>query len=318
MDKTSERFISKSLIIPVYKNAANIPSLLKAIEVIAQNYGNSFEAIFVVDGSPDNSYDLLNEHLATKSFSSQLIALSRNFGSFLAIRTGMEYARGKFIAVMAADLQEPPELIKEFFAALESDSADVIFGSRQKRNDSFWQAFLANSFWGVYRQIVNSEMPKGGVDIFACNQKAKKAVLEIKESHSSLINDLFWVGFRRLFIPYERKEREHGKTAWSLSKRFRYMMDSIFSFSDYPILFVLWTGVIGVILSLIIGIVTIVAKLSGLIAIPGYTTIVIIVSFLGSAIMATQGILGCYLWRTFENTKKRPLTIVDDVKVFKK
>lgn len=318
MSESSEHFISKSLIIPVYRNAVNIPSLLKAIEIIAQNYGNTFEAIFVVDGSPDNSYDLLNEHLAKKSFSSQLIALSRNFGSFLAIRTGMEHARGKFIAVMAADLQEPPELIKEFFTALESNSADVIFGARNKRNDSFWQSFMANSFWAIYRKIVNSEMPKGGVDIFACNQKAKEAVLAIKESHSSLINNLFWIGFRRLFIPYERKEREHGKSAWSLSKRFRYMIDSIFSFSDYPILFVLWTGVIGVFLSLIVGVATIIAKLSGLISVPGYTTIVIVVSFLGSAIMMTQGVLGCYLWRTFENTKKRPLTIVDDVKVLRK
>lgn len=318
MSESSEHFISKSLIIPVYRNAVNIPSLLKAIEIIAQNYGNTFEAIFVVDGSPDNSYDLLNEHLAKKSFSSQLIALSRNFGSFLAIRTGMEHARGKFIAVMAADLQEPPELIKEFFTALESNSADVIFGARNKRNDSFWQSFMANSFWAIYRKIVNSEMPKGGVDIFACNQKAKEAVLAIKESHSSLINNLFWIGFRRLFIPYERKEREHGKSAWSLSKRFRYMIDSIFSFSDYPILFVLWTGIIGVFLSLIVGVATIIAKLSGLISVPGYTTIVIVVSFLGSAIMMTQGVLGCYLWRTFENTKKRPLTIVDDVKVLRK
>lgn len=318
MSESSEHFISKSLIIPVYRNAVNIPSLLKAIEVIAQNYGNTFEAIFVVDGSPDNSYDLLNEHLAKKSFSSQLIALSRNFGSFLAIRTGMEHARGKFIAVMAADLQEPPKLIKEFFTALESNSADVIFGARNKRNDSFWQSFMANSFWAIYRKIVNSEMPKGGVDIFACNQKAKEAVLAIKESHSSLINNLFWIGFRRLFIPYERKEREHGKSAWSFSKRFRYMIDSIFSFSDYPILFVLWTGVIGVFLSLIVGVATIIAKLSGLISVPGYTTIVIVVSFLGSAIMMTQGVLGCYLWRTFENTKKRPLTIVDDVKVLRK
>lgn len=307
MSESSEHFISKSLIIPVYRNAVNIPSLLKAIEVIAQNYGNTFEAIFVVDGSPDNSYDLLNEHLAKKSFSSQLIALSRNFGSFLAIRTGMEHARGKFIAVMAADLQEPPKLIKEFFTALESNSADVIFGARNKRNDSFWQSFMANSFWAIYRKIVNSEMPKGGVDIFACNQKAKEAVLAIKESHSSLINNLFWIGFRRLFIPYERKEREHGKSAWSFSKRFRYMIDSIFSFSDYPILFVLWTGVIGVFLSLIVGVATIIAKLSGLISVPGYTTIVIVVSFLGSAIMMTQGVLGCYLWHTFENTKKRQI-----------
>ena len=180
MSESSEHFISKSLIIPVYRNAVNIPSLLKAIEIIAQNYGNTFEAIFAVDGSPDNSYDLLNEHLAKKSFSSQLIALSRNFGSFLAIRTGMEHARGKFIAVVAADLQEPPKLIKEFFTALESNSADVIFGARNKRNDSFWQSLMANSFWAIYRKIVNSEMPKAGLIYLPVTKKPRKPFLLLK------------------------------------------------------------------------------------------------------------------------------------------
>ncbi len=311
---TSE--ILKTLIIPVYKNEANIPALMDAVEAMAMHYGNSFEVIFVVDGSPDNSYDIIHRLLLKKNFCSQLIALSRNFGSFSAIREGMVQARGEYIAVMAADLQEPIELIYQLFDALDSGSADVAFGQRTERKDSILQSTLSNAFWFLYRKLVFQEIPKGGVDIFACNQKVKKAVLRIEEPNSSLVAQLFWVGYRRLFIPYGRKPREHGKSSWSISKRFKYMLDSIFSFSDYPILIMLWVGILGLFSSLLFIVTTIVAKFTGFIGVPGYATVVVSVTFFGSLILTTQGIIGCYLWRTFENTKKRPLTIVDSIKLF--
>jgi polyisoprenyl-phosphate glycosyltransferase len=308
--------ITKSLIIPVYKNELNIPDLTTAVDSIANIEGKNFEVVFVVDGSPDNSLEMLGKLLPNKPYSSQLISLSRNFGAFSAIRVGLSRARGRFVAVMAADLQEPPEIIHQFFAALEGGSTDIVFGQRVGRADPMIKTFFSNTFWAIYRKVAIPEIPKGGVDIFACNQKAKEALLSIEESNSSLVSQLFWVGYRRLFIPYERKQREHGDSAWSISKRFRYMVDSIFSFSDLPILLILWIGVIGVTLSTALGLVTIVGKLTGSISIPGYTTIILVSAFFCSGVILTQGIIGCYLWRTFENTKKRPLSIVDKVKKF--
>jgi hypothetical protein len=128
-----------------------------------------------------------------------------------------------------------------------------------------------------------------------------------------LVAQLFWVGFRRKFVPYERRERQHGKSAWSFSKRFRYMMDSIFSFSDLPILAVLWLGVAGSFLSISVGLITVIGWLLGYVSEPGYTTIVILITFVTSAVLAGQGILGCYLWRALENTKHRPLRIISHI-----
>ncbi|WP_299941941.1 glycosyltransferase family 2 protein [uncultured Nitratireductor sp.] len=301
-----------SLIVPVYKNAANIPALIDAIaDISLQLESSEFEAIFVVDGSPDDSGFLIVN--ADKSFTAKIIFHSRNFGAFAAIRTGMEEAAGKYVAAMAADLQEPPQLILEFFRILAEDKADITFGVRTGRSDPPMKTLLSNMFWSFYRRFVIQAMPQGGVDIFGCNRKVIESILMIEEPNSSLVAQLFWVGFRRRFVPYQRRAREHGESAWSLSKRFRYMMDSIFSFSDLPIMAVLWLGIAGTLLSVAVGLVTITSWLLGYIDAPGYTTIVVLVTFVTSALLVVQGILGCYLWRALENTKRRPLRIISHI-----
>ena len=306
----SEQTITKSLIIPVYGNEENIPYLIPAVENIAKNQCSGFEAVFVIDGSPDNSLALLQEAMKTASFSMQIISHSRNFGSFVAIRTGMEHDKGEYLAVMAADLQEPPELVEQFFDILEKDAADIVFGQRVGRNDPPIRRFLADTYWNFYRRVVQPGVPKGGVDIFGCNRRAKEIIMEIREPNSSLVAQLFWVGFRRSFVTYERKKREHGESAWGLRRRIRYMLDSIFSYSDFPIMSVLWVGMLGLFITFLMGGITLFGKLFGLIDEPGYTGIVLLILFFGSSILTTQGILGCYLWRAFENTKRRPLSIV--------
>jgi hypothetical protein len=188
-----------------------------------------------------------------------------------------------------------------------------VFGQRVGRRDALLYRTASNLFWWIYRKLVMADIPKGGVDLFACNRRVRDEVLLIAEPNSSLIAQLFWVGFRRAFLPYTRRERRHGKSAWSAARRFRYMMDSIFSFTDIPILLVLWVGIAGCVLSVVLGLVTLVARLAGAINEPGYASIFIMVLFLGSAILAAQGVIGSYLWRTFENTKKRPLRIITRV-----
>ena len=301
---------ARSLVIPIYRNEENLPRLFAALDNLAGKLGEGFEVVFVVDGSPDNCYQEIHARMGSSPFAVQLVNLSRNFGAFTAIRTGMIYARGESVAVMAADLQEPISLIEDFFNLLGKDAADVIFGQRAERNDPTLRKFFANSYWALYRKLVNADIPKGGVDVFACNKKVKEALLEIEEPNSSLIAQLFWVGFRRLFVPYKRQQRLEGESAWGFKKRLRYMIDSIVLFSDFPIMVVLCIGIFGVLLSTLVGSITLVSKLLGWIDVQGYTGIVIILLFFGSALLTTQGVVGCYLWRTFENTKRRPLSIV--------
>jgi len=301
---------SRSLVIPVYLNEDNIPSLLTALTEMHRGLDHDLEVIFVIDGSPDASGEVLVRAQASMPFPARIIFHSRNFGAFTAVRTGLEHASGRTFAVMAADLQEPPELIAQFFATLEADECDIVFGQRIKRNDAPVRDALSRTFWWLYRKLVISGVPRGGVDIFACNHAAREELLAIEEPNSSLIAQLFWIGFRRSFVTYERRPREIGTSAWGIGRRLRYMMDSIFSFTDLPIILVLWVGVIGVLGSFVFGIGIAVARLTGYITEPGYTTLVLLITFFGSAILAVQGIIGSYLWRTFENTKRRPLRIV--------
>lgn len=304
--------IKRSLIIPVYRNEHNIPDLLSALEELTASLNGRTELVFVVDGSPDDSGKLLRERLSDIAFPAQLLFHSRNFGSFAAIRTGLIYSRGTSIAVMAADLQEPPDLMKSFFYLIEQNEADVVFGHRLARHDGLIDCLMSKLYWGLYRRFIMPDVPPGGIDVFACNQKVRAALLSIEESNSSLIAQLFWIGFRRRFVGYTRRAREKGKSAWSIKRRFEYALDSIFSYSDLPIMSLLWIGSIGVFLSITLSFLILVARLLGFIEVPGYTALMLTILFVGSLILFSQGLVGCYLWRTLENTKRRPLTLVSE------
>ncbi|WP_028024867.1 glycosyltransferase family 2 protein [Enterovibrio calviensis] len=302
-----------SLVLPIYKNEGNILPLLGALMMLDENLENHCEFVFVIDGSPDDSEKLLSAHCADYVKNYQIVSLSRNFGSFTAIRAGMAEANGEFLAVMAADLQEPPELVLDMFKTLTAGTADVCFGQRKSRNDPFGKKLLSSLFWGLYRRLVIPEIPAGGVDIFACNRKVIESILNIEERNSSLVAQLFWVGFRRSYIPYDRKEREIGESAWGMRKRISYMLDSIFSFTDLPIMFLLLLGIAGLALSLMYVVVVSVSHFLGLIGQPGFTTQSILIVVFGSSILLSQGVLGCYIWRILENSKRRPMYIIKSV-----
>jgi len=310
---TSSRF---SLIIPVYRNEETLDALLIALRAIASELDGRLEVVFVVDGSPDRSYPILRERLPDAGFPSQLVCLSRNFGSFAAIRMGLEAGRGPYYAVLAADLQEPPELIVSFFRTLEAEPFDVTIGTRETRGDPMMQTLTANLFWSLYRRFVQPEVPAGGVDVFGCNQAVRDALLRLRESNSTLIGLLFWLGFRRKTIPYARRPRASGRSAWTFRRKLRYLMDSCFSLTDLPVTVIMTIGLIGSVTSVLLSIVVFVAWLAGMIQVPGYTPVILVMLNSFMATMLALGIMGGYVWRTFENTKGRPLYVPMKHEVF--
>jgi glycosyltransferase involved in cell wall biosynthesis len=299
-----------SIVIPVYKNEASIPDLLQTLQRIGKTLGADLEVVFVVDGSPDQSFQRLAADLPTVTFKSKLVALSRNFGSFPAIRVGLQKATGPYYAVMAADLQEPPDLILTFFNELSKDQADVVVGSRVARDDPFLSRVGSRLFWFFYRKLVQPELPPGGIDVFGCNAAFQRELLKLEESHSSLVGLVVWLGFRRKTIPYQRLRRRHGRSAWTLTKRLRYLADSSFSFSDLPIKVLLWLGSAGLLISIVFSIILVWSRLTGRIQVPGYSPIVLTIIFFGSINLICLGIVGAYVWRVYENTKKRPGAVV--------
>ncbi len=299
-----------SLIIPVYKNEESLPDLLAVLSDMNEKLSGKLEVVIVVDGSPDNSYSILRQQLPEMPFVSQLLLHSRNYGSFAAIRAGMQVASGSYFAVMAADLQEPPELALEFFQLLAADEADVVVGTRDARNDPWRSRWSSEIFWWVYRKFIIKDVPAGGVDMFGCNRQFRNELLSLDESHSSLIGLLFWLGFRRKTVAYQRRERQHGVSAWTLKKKINYLMDSIFSFSDLPLKLLISFGGIGVLFSILFGLMVLMFKVTGGVEVPGYAATILTVLFFGALNTAGIGLLGAYVWRAYANTQGRPISVV--------
>jgi len=269
-----------------------------------------FEVVFVIDGSPDRCDEILRQRLPQASFDSQLIGLSRNFGSFSAIMAGLHAAAGDYCGVMAADLQEPPELMEKFHRVLHAGEADICFGCRTGRSDPWLTELTSSLFWWTYRRLVVREMHPGGIDVFACTRAVRDHVAQFRELNTNLIALLFWVGFRRAYIPYERRPRQEGKSAWTIRKKLKYCLDSIFNFTELPLLLLTYIGLTGICVSILVAAVVLVARLIGEISIPGYTPVVLAIMFFGGLSSLGLGIVGRYLWLTLENVRGRPGFIV--------
>src|SRR5262249_2687926 len=206
-----------------------------------------------------------------------------NFGSCSAVRTGVAAAEGDVIAMMAADLQEPVSLVHDFFRGLSSGEHDIAVGVREQRDDPGMRA--ARVFWWLFRHLVESAIPPGGVDVFACTRQVADLVVRLEESHTSLVGLISWVGCRRREAPSGRQPGPVGKGAWSFRRKVRYLLDSIFSFTALPITAIIAVGVLGVLVSVGSAIAVLAAWAAGRISVPGYTPLMLALFFMASLIL---------------------------------
>jgi polyisoprenyl-phosphate glycosyltransferase len=300
-----------SIVIPVYGNEETIPALLARLDAYAAELAPArMEAVFVVDGSPDRSGERLRELLPATGFHAQLVWHARNFGAFAAIRTGLEAATGEAIAVMAADLQEPAETILQMLAPIRAGTADVVLATRTGRDDPWSVRVTSAAFWRTYRRLVQRDAPAGGVDMFACTAAVRDVLTSLRESNTSLVGLLMWAGYRREVVGYRRLPREHGESGWTFRRRMRYMLDSVYSFTDLPITAIITVGMLGILGSFIAAILVFAAWASGRIDIQGYTPLMMLLLALTSTVLFALGVIGSYVWRTYENSKARPLALV--------
>lgn len=299
-----------SLVIPVFRNEDNLPRLFDELEQLADRLGGDTEVVFVVDGSPDRSLEILQRHLPGWRVRSQLIELSRNFGSFAAIAAGLGAAAGDRMAVIAADLQEPPELVIDFDRILAAGEADVVLGVRTGRADPWLSRLLSGLFWWLYRRVAVKDMPRGGIDVFGCTAAVRDRLVALEEAQTNLVALLLWLGFRRAFVPYERQARREGRSAWTFTKKLRYAIDSIFGFTDLPIVALLWMGTGATVLALAAGAVVFVMWALGRIPVLGYTPLMLMILLFGGVTALGLGIVGQYLWLSLQNARRRPNFVV--------
>ncbi len=303
-----------AVILPVFRNAESLPDVLRALEDISSEIaaasGQAMEAVFVIDGSPDDSERYLRAALPHVPFPSRLLTHSRNFGSFAAIRSGMGRVEADQYAVMAADLQEPPELIVDFARELARPPCEIVIGRRQSRQDGAMATACADIFWRLYRWLVNPAIPPGGVDVFGCTRRVRDELLALSECNTSLVGQLFWLGFDRKEVPYDRRRRRYGTSAWTWSRKVRYLLDSVFAFTDLPIRILTLLGGASLLISLTLAGWIIYHRAFSNLPVPGYAATASMILFFGGLNMLGVAIVGAYAWRAYENTKARPLSVV--------
>lgn len=297
-----------SIIVPVYYNELNLKPLYedikkKFIDVIDLDY----EIVMVDDGSGDNSWQVIQELVAIDE-NIKPIRLSRNFGSHAATLCGLIHSTGDCAVMKAADLQEPTELILEMYAAWKQGN-NVVLAVRRSRED---KSFFSELYYWLTRKVALPNMPKHGFDVALIDRKVIGVLENLDEKNSALTGQILWSGFRTVEIYYDRKEREIGKGKWTLAKKIRLVSDTLFSFSTVPIAAITWVGALSCIGSAIWAVITLIGKLQNNIPVAGFTTLFIFQLFSFGIIMLTLGVLGNYLWRTFDASRGRPVYIVED------
>lgn len=300
-----------SIVVPVYYNQDNLNPLYddikkKIIDVIDHEY----ELVMVNDGSKDESYAVMKE-LAEKDPNIKIVSLSRNFGSHAAILCGLAKCTGDCAVVKAADLQEPTELILEM-AERWRKGFNVVLAVRAGREEGKGQKLFANAYYWLVQKTSLPTMPKNGFDVYLLDRKVINVLMSLDEKNSALTGQLLWSGFKTDTVYYTRVAREIGTSRWTLRKKIKLVTDTLFSFSTLPITVVSTIGTISFIGSIIWAVLVIIFKLMNLIVVSGWTTLFIFNLFSFGVIMLTLGILGAYLWRTFDASRNRPPYIIEE------
>ena len=299
-----------SLVLPIFNEEAVIPLLLKRLDDLLARLDAPGEVIFVDDGSRDTSPIVL-EAKARADSRYRFVKLSRNFGHQIAITTGMERAEGDAVIVMDADLQDPPEIILEMIAKWKQ-GFEIVYAQRLSRDgESAFKRGTADLFYRLIERLGEVRIPRNVGDFRLVDRRALDAFLAMPERERFVRGMFAWIGFRQAVVSFHRPPRVAGETKYSLTKMLRLAANGVVSFSDAPLKLALWAGLATSSLAMLYGLTVIARWLAGAHFEPGWSSIIVLVAFLGGANMLMTGILGVYVGRIYTEVKRRPLYVVD-------
>ncbi|GAB4453562.1 MAG: glycosyltransferase family 2 protein [Armatimonadaceae bacterium] len=305
-----------SLVFPIYNEEAVIPTLLARLDTVVRDLRESVgtvEAIFVNDGSRDRSLEMLAAAAKDRSWV-RVLSLSRNFGHQVAVTAGMDYARGQAVAIMDADLQDPPELLPEM-VRLWREGWDVVYAVRSGREgETVFKKMTAALFYRFLRRLTNVDIPADTGDFRLMDRKVVDSLSRMGEQHRFLRGMAAWVGYKQIGLPYQRPARAAGETKYPLRKMLRLAVDAVCSFSDAPLKVATNLGWTIAGLSILYGIITIFRYFfdtSDRFE-PGWASIIVVVSFLSGVQLVTLGLVGEYIGRIYDEVKRRPLYLVGE------
>ncbi|MDH3202268.1 MAG: glycosyltransferase family 2 protein [Myxococcales bacterium] len=299
-----------SLIIPIYNEEAIIAELNRRLKDFLREMDETWEVVFVDDGSQDRTPEMLNEIAAVEP-RYKVISFSRNFGHQAAITAGMDRAEGDAVVIMDADLQEPPEVVTEMIQKWR-EGYDVVYGQRSIRyGESIFKRVTAAAFYRLLRTLIPIEMPLDTGDFRLMSRRVVLSMRALREQHRFMRAIVSWLGFRQKAVQYERPERFAGETKYPLRKMMGFAIDGITSFSIVPLRLATWLGLFSGLVAIATSGWALYAAIAGR-TVPGWATIMIAVALASSAQLIMTGILGEYVGRIYEEVKRRPLYVVAD------
>lgn len=302
-----------SIVIPCYFNELNLPETYQVIlnDVFLKCPDCEFEIICVDDGSKDNT---LNELKKIQNIDSRMkiIKLARNFGEFRAIVAGMQYATGDAIVIMSADLQDPPNLIPEMIQSWKSGNK-VTLAVRSKREEPWIKNFFANTYYKFVRLLVEPNYPTQGFDFFLIDKSVKNHLVSMQEKNSSIYVQLIWLGYESKTIEYTRVNRQKGTSMWSYKKRINLFIDTFIVFSHKPIRLISAFGILVSFAGFIFACMALIEHFTTSSGVPGWTSVIVAVLLLAGFQMIMLGVIGEYMWRNLDESRKRPLYVIDEI-----
>lgn len=299
-----------SLIVPCYNEQEALPVFYEEVTKVASKLTQEYEIIFVDDGSKDETLSEL-KLLATKDSHITYISFSRNFGKESAMYAGFCNARGNYVAVMDADMQDPPALLPEMLDILESGEYDSVATRRVSRNgEPPIRSWFARKFYQIINKISDADIVDGARDFRLMKRDMVDAIISMTEYNRFSKGIFGWIGFRTYWLPYENVERVAGETKWNFWKLFKYAIDGIINFSQVPLNIASWFGIIMTFMSFVMLIVIIVRKLIYGDPVEGWASTICVIIFIGGIQLFCTGIMGQYMAKIYMESKKRPHYII--------
>ena len=315
MNDTSSNSVTPliSIVVPAYNEADGIAEFNRRLSDIRAKLWERSEVIYVNDGSRDDTFAILRL-LRERDPTISIVNLSRNFGKEIALTAGLDHSHGDAVIVIDADLQDPPELIPVLIKRWREDEADVVFARRSSRaGESWFKKVTACGFYRVINAISRQRVPVDTGDFRLLSRRAVDAVTMLRERHRFMKGLFAWIGYRQVAVPYERDSRLAGSTKWNYWRLWNFSLEGITSFSIAPLKVATYIGLFTAIIAVVYGILIIGRTILFGNPVPGYPSLLVIMLFLGGVQLVSLGIIGEYVGRIFNETKQRPLYLVDAI-----
>ena len=298
-----------SLVVPCYNEAENVSVFAqKARENLADI---DYEIVFINDGSKDDTFKELKKIKEQKKESITIVNFSRNFGKEAGIYAGFQHAKGEYVTIIDADLQQPLEVAREMYDFLEEHAEyDAVAAYQEERKEGRILSAFKSAFYNVINKLCDIELYKNASDFRCMRRNVVEAILSMSEYHRFSKGIFGWIGFKTYWLSYENVERVAGKSKWSFWKLMKYSFEGIFNFSDAPLKFASWTGFFFMFVSLIMTLVVFIRTLVFGDPVSGWPSLVCIILFVGGVQLFCLGVIGQYISKIYKETKHRPQYIV--------